>query len=139
MERDPDCLFCRIVARELPATIIAEDEVTLAFMDINPAVDGHVLVIPKAHSRDVLEIGDDDLAAASRMVREVAARVKDVLGAGGVNVHNCAGAEAGQTVFHTHFHVIPRSAGDPLRLFWDPAPGDPDAIRATGERLVAGR
>mgnify|MGYP001266274511 CR=1 FL=1 len=139
MGHDQDCLFCRIVARELPATVVAEDDLTLAFMDINPAADGHVLVIPKRHSRDVLEIGDEDLAAVSRMVRQISMRVKDVLGAGGVNVHNCAGAEAGQTVFHTHFPVIPRSAGDPLRLFWDPAPGDPDTIRSTGELLAAGR
>ena len=139
MGHDQDCLFCRIVARELPATVVAEDDLTLAFMDINPAADGHVLVIPKRHSRDVLEIGDEDLAAVSRMVRQISMRVKDVLGAGGVNVHNCAGAEAGQTVFHTHFHVIPRSAGDQLRLFWDPAPGDPDTIRSTGELLAAGR
>lgn len=134
---DPEsgCIFCGIVAGDLPATIVAEDERTVAFMDINPAADGHLLVIPRAHSRDLLAVGHDDLDACMRTAQRMAARVKDVLGATGVNLLNCCGADAWQTVFHFHVHVIPRHHGDPLRLPWDPRPGDLDRVVAVGERL----
>jgi len=138
---DPDCIFCKIVAGELPATKVDEDEHTLAFMDINPASRGHLLVIPKAHSQDLLAIAADDLAAANTAAQRMAARIKDKLGADGVNVLNCCGAAAWQTVFHFHLHVIPRYADDPerdpLRLPWIPAPGDPDVIAAAAAELTA--
>lgn len=137
MAHDSDCLFCRIVQGEIPATVVDEDERTLAFMDISPANPGHLLVIPKAHAQDLLEITADDLAAVAAMGQRQAVRVKQVLGADGVNLLNSCGAEAWQTVFHFHLHVIPRYAGDPLRLPWSPTPGDLDAIRAIGERLAA--
>jgi histidine triad (HIT) family protein len=134
-DRDPDCLFCRIVAGEIPSTQVAQDERTVAFMDINPATRGHALVIPRRHSRDLLEIDEDDLAACAAMARRVAARATDALGADGVNVLNCCGAAAWQTVFHFHLHVVPRYADDPLRLPWVPAPGDSDEIAAAGAAL----
>ena len=76
MASDPDCLFCKIVAGEIPATKVGEDERTVAFMDINPATRGHLLVVPREHSRDLLEIGDADLAATTAAARRLAARVK---------------------------------------------------------------
>jgi histidine triad (HIT) family protein len=135
-DRDPDCLFCKIVAGEIPSTRVAEDEHTVAFMDINPATRGHVLVVPRRHSADLLAIGDDDLAACTAMARRVAARATEVLGADGINLLNCCGAEAWQTVFHFHLHVVPRYADDPLRLPWTPAPGDGDEIAAAGRELA---
>jgi histidine triad (HIT) family protein len=135
MARDPECIFCRILAGELPGTIVAEDERTVSFMDINPATRGHALVVPRAHSRDLLEIDPEDLAACARAAQDLARRQKDVLGADGVNLLNACGERAWQTVFHFHVHVIPRYAGDPLQLPWVPGPGDPDAIRAAGEEL----
>jgi histidine triad (HIT) family protein len=135
-DHDPACLFCKIVAGDVPATRVAEDERTLAFMDINPATRGHALVIPRRHAADLLDIGDEDLAACGAMARRVAARAKDVLGADGVNLLNCCGATAWQTVFHFHLHVVPRYADDPLRLPWIPAPGDSDEIAATGAELA---
>lgn len=134
MQRD-DCLFCRIVAREIPAAIIAEDERAIAFMDIAPATPGHTLVVPRAHAADVFEIADDDLAACGRLGRRLAVAMKSRLGAAGVNLLNSSGAAAWQTVMHFHLHVIPRYEGDPLRLPWQPQAGDPDAIRAVAERL----
>jgi histidine triad (HIT) family protein len=128
MAADPDCLFCRIASGELSSTRVDEDERTIAFMDINPATRGHVLVIPREHSADLLEIDDDDLAAVVRMGRRTAARQKERLGADGVNLINSCGQVAWQTVFHFHLHVIPRYAGDPLRLPWEPAPGDREEI-----------
>ena len=134
--RDPDCLFCKIVAGDLPATIIAEDERTIAFMDINPATRGHALVIPRAHARDVHEIDPDDLRAVAAMAQVVAGRAIERLGAAGVNLLNSSGAAAWQTVFHFHMHVIPRYEGDPLRLPWVPAQGDMDDIAAAGAQLA---
>ena len=134
-ERDPDCLFCKIVAGEIPATIIAEDERTIAFMDISPATRGHALVIPRAHARDVHEIPTADLEAVAAAAQGVAARAIEQLGAAGVNLLNSSGAAAWQTVFHFHMHVIPRYDGDPLRLPWVPSSGDMDDIAAAGAQL----
>jgi histidine triad (HIT) family protein len=130
-----DCIFCRIVAGELPATVIDEDERTLAFMDIQPATRGHALVIPRRHARDLREIEAEDLAACALMAQGIAGRAFTRLGAAGVNLLNSCGAPAWQTVFHFHMHVIPRYDGDPLRLPWTPAAGDPAEIAAAAEQL----
>jgi histidine triad (HIT) family protein len=132
---DPDCLFCQIVAGQIPATIVAEDERTVTFMDINPATRGHALVVPRTHSRDLLEIDAADLAAVTQAAQHLARTMTATLGADGINLINSCGAQAWQTVFHFHLHVIPRYVGDPVRLPWTPAPGDMDAIIATGEQL----
>jgi histidine triad (HIT) family protein len=136
MAADPDCLFCKIVAGEVPSTKVNEDERTLAFMDINPATRGHLLVIPKAHSADLHEIGLDDLTACAQAAQALAGRVRDRLGADGVNVLNSCGAAAWQTVFHFHLHVVPRYEDDPLELPWTPSSGDPDEIAAAARDLV---
>ena len=133
--RDPDCIFCKIVAGELPAAKIDEDERTVAFMDIAPATRGHALVIPREHSPDLLGIEPDDLAAANLAAQRLALRAKDRLGADGVNLLNSCGAVAFQTVFHFHLHVIPRYEGDGLRLPWVPAAGDADEIAAAAQEL----
>ena len=134
---DPNCLFCKIVAGDLPSTTVFEDERTLAFMDINPGTRGHLLVIPRAHSADLLEVAEEDLAACARTAQVMAQRIKERLGADGVNLVNSCGAAAWQTVFHFHVHVIPRYKGDPLRLPWQPAPGDRDEIAQAAELLSA--
>ena len=134
-ERDPDCLFCKIVAGETPATVIAEDERTIAFMDINPATRGHALVIPRTHARDIHAIDAEDLKAVAALAQTVAARAIERLGAAGVNLLNSNGAAAWQTVFHFHMHVIPRYADDPLRLPWVPASGDAADVAEAGAQL----
>jgi histidine triad (HIT) family protein len=135
--RDADCLFCKIVAGEVPATVVGEDERTLSFMDINPATRGHALVVPREHAADLLEVGQEDLAAVAAAAKRLAARAKEALGADGVNLINSCGAAAWQTVFHFHVHVIPRYRDDPLKLPWVPAPGDADEIAAAGAALRA--
>jgi histidine triad (HIT) family protein len=130
-----DCIFCKIVAGELPAQIIDEDERTVAFMDANPATRGHALVVPRQHARDLLEIEPEDLQAVVVTAQRVAARMPERLGADGVNLLNSCGRAAWQTVFHFHLHVIPRYGGDPLRLPWTPAEGDPDEIKAAADAL----
>jgi histidine triad (HIT) family protein len=105
-------------------------------MDINPATRGHVLVIPRAHSEDLLGIDPDDLRAVAVASQRQASRAKERLRADGVNLVNSCGAVAWQTVFHFHMHVIPRYADDPLRLPWVPAPGDPQEIAAAAQELT---
>jgi histidine triad (HIT) family protein len=132
---DPDCIFCKILAGEIPARIVDEDERTIAFMDIAPATRGHALVIPRAHSRDLLEIEAEDLQAVAMAAARLAGRAKERLGADGVNLLNACGSAAWQTVFHFHIHVIPRYRDDPLRLPWIPSQGDPDEIAAAAQEL----
>ena len=132
---DPDCLFCRIVAGELPSQRVEEDERTVTFMDIAPATCGHALVVPRAHAVDLLEITPEDLAAVIAAAQRQAGRAMERLGADGVNLINSSRAAAWQTVFHFHIHVIPRYEGDPLKLPWIPAPGDAEEIAATAETL----
>ena len=135
---EPGCLFCGIVAGEIPSQRIYEDERTVAFMDISPATPGHALVVPRRHTRDLLEIEPDDLAACTATAQRVARQVLAALDADGVNLVQSSGRAAWQTVFHFHVHVIPRYADDPLRLPWQPQAGDADAIAATADRLRAG-
>ena len=134
-DHDPECIFCKIVAGDLPANVIAEDERTIAILDIQPATRGHALVIPRAHARDLLSIGAADLAGCIAIAQEVARRVVRRLGADGVNLLNSCGADAWQTIFHFHIHVIPRYKGDPLRLPWTPVPADMAEIAAAGALL----
>ena len=135
MAADPDCIFCKIVAGDLPGTKVHEDDRTVAFMDINPATRGHLLVVQRNHAKDLLEVEDDDLAAVSATAKRLAARIKERLGADGVNLLNSCGAAAWQTVYHFHIHVIPRYDDDPLRLPWVPGPGDGDEIAAAAQEL----
>lgn len=130
-----DCIFCKIVAGEIPATIVEQDDQTLTFMDIAPATRGHALVIPKRHATDLYEIEPEQLAAVAAAAQRQAVRARDRLGADGVNLLNSCRASAWQTVFHFHIHVIPRYVGDPLVLPWTPEPGDMTAIAAIADEL----
>ncbi len=132
---DPECIFCKIVAGDLPALIVDEDERTIAFMDIAPATRGHALVIPRAHSADLLSVDPEDLSAVALAAQRLSARAKERLGADGVNLLSSCGRAAWQTVFHFHVHVIPRYEGDPLRLPWVPAEGDQAQIAAAAQEL----
>lgn len=112
---------------------------TYAFMDINPGSDGHILVIPKRHSKDLFQIPVQDLTAVTLAAQRIAKAAVTEFGADGVNLLNCCGADAWQTVFHFHLHVIPRyvdKTKDRLVLPWQPGtPGDMEAIAALGGRL----
>ena len=113
-----DCLFCKLVAGDIPSAKVYEDDATLAFMDIAPVVPGHTLVIPKAHFDPVTQTPDDVLARVIATVRRVAAAQMSALNADGVNIHQSNGASAGQVVPHVHFHVIPRFADDGHHWNW---------------------
>ncbi|MDO5676895.1 MAG: HIT family protein [Propionibacteriaceae bacterium] len=107
-----DCLFCKIIAGEIPSKKIYEDDVAYAFLDISPWQKGHSLVVPKRHTADVLE-DDEVLAEIGHAVARVGRLLKDRLGADGCNVMANVGRVSGQEVFHTHVHVIPRYADNP--------------------------
>jgi histidine triad (HIT) family protein len=111
-----DCIFCKIVAGELPSELVQEDDHTVAFMDINPWTRGHALVIPRNHSPNLYEVGEDDLRHTSSAAKRLALRMKERLRCDGVNLLNAAEPAAWQTVFHFHLHVIPRYDDDPLQL-----------------------
>ena len=130
-----DCLFCKIVAGEIPAQIVDSDDHTVAFMDINPATRGHALVVPREHSTDLMEISDADLERTVVAARRLARRMEEVLEPDGYNVLNSCRPAAWQTIFHFHVHVVPRYDDDPLKLPWVPRSGDERKIAAIAERL----
>ena len=137
MTSDPDCLFCKIVAGEIPSHKIDEDDKTLAFMDINPWTKGHALVIPKEHSRNIYDADPEDLAAAHKTAQRVARRMRDRLNCEGINTLQSSEPVAMQTVFHTHVHVIPRYSDDGLRLPAHPQPGEHEELADLAEQLRA--
>ena len=130
-----DCIFCKIIAGELPSERIQEDEHTVAFMDINPWTRGHALVVPRRHSRNLYEIGEDDLRHTAVASQAVALRMRDRLRCEGVNLLNSCEPAAWQTVFHFHVHVIPRFSDDPLRLPGAPQSPDADELAAVAAEL----
>jgi histidine triad (HIT) family protein len=133
-----DCLFCGIVAGDVPAQIVDSDEHTVAFMDINPATRGHALVVPRAHSADLFEISDDDLERTTLAARRLAARIDETLEPDGFNLLNSCRPAAWQTVFHFHIHVIPRYDNDPLKLPWIPRGADAAEIERVAEEIRDG-
>jgi histidine triad (HIT) family protein len=137
MAQEADCIFCKIIDGEIPSFKVLEDEKTLAFMDINPVNPGHVLVIPKHHAPDLMQITEDWLTATVATARKVARAVDKTLKPHGLNLVQSNGPGAAQSVFHLHVHVIPRTKGDDLKMNWGIAPGDMDAIGALAERIRA--
>lgn len=130
-----DCIFCKIIAGEIPSFRIYEDDETFAFMDINPANEGHALVIPKEHSENVYAVSDAAIAATVIAAKKVATAIEKTVKPGGVNLVQANGPAAAQSVFHFHVHVLPRREGDELKLNWGLNPGDMDAIGKLAERV----
>ena len=137
MERDPDCVFCKIVAGELPCFKLHEDEDTLAFMDINPLNDGHALVIAKGHHVNLFETPDETLAAVASAVKRVARAVREALAPDGLNVLQANGLAAGQSVYHYHVHVLPRRSDDDAKINWGLRPGDMARVEELAGRIRA--
>lgn len=135
MSVDANCLFCTIITGQIPSQRIDEDDRTVTFMDINPGSTGHALIVPKQHTRDLLAIGQDDLTACAVTAQRITRRAVQALGAEGVNLINCCGSVAWQTVFHFHLHMVPRYSDDGFHLPWVSTPGDPAAIAAAANKL----
>lgn len=141
MSDDPECVFCGIVAGTVPCAKVAEDATTFSFMDTDPGSDGHLLVVPKRHSADLLEVAAEDLTATTLAAQRIARALITELGADGINLLNCCGPAAWQTVFHFHLHVIPRyhdRRKDRMELPFEPGrPADAGAIAERARVLAA--
>lgn len=130
-----DCIFCRIIAGEIPSHTVYEDDDALAFLDINPATRGHTLVIPKQHAPDIFGISPETLSAVTRAAQRVAQNMRSTLQPDGVNVLQNNGPAAGQVVFHYHVHLIPRWDGDRALGMWRPGVTDHAALSALATEL----
>jgi len=113
-----DCVFCRIMAKQIPASVVHEDEHTLAFMDLGQVNPGHVLVAVKAHAENVYALDDAQAAAVFRSVARVARAIRSAFSPEGLSVYQANGKAAGQTVFHLHVHLVPRYENDGMNLTW---------------------
>jgi len=116
---DESCIFCKIVAKQAPSSILYEDESVLAFLDIRPLNMGHTLVIPKAHYVDIFDIQEKELAAVHLVAKQLSFAVKKATGADGISIIQQNGKAAGQDIFHFHVHVVPRFEGQKLPSFHD--------------------
>jgi histidine triad (HIT) family protein len=113
-----NCVFCRIVAKEIPATVVYEDAHTLAFMDIGQVNPGHVLVAVKKHLENIFALDEAQAAAVFRAAANVARAIRGAFEPQGLSVYQANGAAAGQTVLHLHIHLVPRYEGDGMALTW---------------------
>lgn len=113
-----DCVFCKIAAKQIPATVVHEDEHTLAFMDIGQVNPGHVLVAVKKHAENIFALDDAQAAAVFRTAAKVARAIRSAFEPQGLSVYQANGAAAGQTVMHLHIHLVPRHEGDGMALTW---------------------
>ena len=136
MGRVDDCVFCRIVAGESPASVVHEDELVVAFLDILPVANGHTLVVPKIHSVAIGGLDQELGGHVFEVGMELAQAVRRATKAEGINLFVADGAVAGQTVFHFHLHVIPRYEGDGLGFRHPPGYGAP-AERSDLDREAA--
>jgi len=129
------CIFCAIVAGAAPCHRVYEDRHVLAFMDIFPVGDGHLLVIPKRHYENLLEADEESMLAVMSASRRIAHALKRALRPDGIGVHQLNGTAAGQTVFHYHMHLIPRNHGDPIAFHGRKA-GDPARLAEHARRIA---
>ena len=131
---DRDNIFAKVLRGEIPCHKLYEDDDTLAFLDIMPRTDGHALVITKEPAPDLFGISPEGLAKIMAVVQKLAPKIKEAVGADGVLIQQFNGAAAGQTVFHLHFHIIPRKEG--VSMGPEGAKmADPGALAATAEKI----
>jgi histidine triad (HIT) family protein len=135
---DPSNIFARILRGEIPAVTVFEDDAVLAFMDVFPQSEGHVLVISKtSQARNLLEVEPETLAALTAATQRVAKAVVKALSPEGFSIMQFNGEAGGQTVFHLHFHIIPRWADRPLKGHGQAGMADMDQLKATAEQIAA--
>lgn len=137
MPADPGCIFCKLIAGEIPCERVFENERVLAFLDIGPLADGHTLIVPKTHTAALHELDPEYAAELAAVTGLLGARVMQATGASAYNVLLNNGVDAGQLVMHVHAHVIPRRSGDGLGFRWNAQKRTPAELRATGDRIRA--
>lgn len=128
--KDENCIFCKILAGEIPSTAVYEDDDFKAILDVNPAARGHVIILPKNHAANIYEFPDEDASKIMMVAKKIATAIEKAYHCDGVNILQNNGEAAGQTVFHLHVHVIPRFKGDTVNIGWKQGdmPEDLDAI-----------
>lgn len=132
----PDCLFCKIVNKEIPANIVFEDDDVIAFLDINPSVKGHTLIIPKDHYNSFQETPPEALAKVAAVAQKIAPAILKAVDAEAYNFTNNCGRAAGQIIMHTHFHLMPRRSDDGKKLFGGHE-GDQEELDQIAEKIKA--
>ena len=131
-----DCIFCKIVAGEIPAVKVLDEELVVAFMDINPSSKGHMLVVPKNHAENIFEIPESDLAVLIKAVKRCAKAAKEALKAEGITILQLNGTASDQIVPHLHIHIIPRWKNDGLPISsWEMKPGDMEEITNIAQEI----
>jgi len=131
-----ECVFCKIVDGEIPAVKVLDEELVLAFMDINPASRGHMLVIPKRHAENIFEISENDLAAVARAVKRCSKAAMEALKADGITVLQLNGTASDQLVPHLHVHIMPRWENDGLAVSnWEMKPGNMEEIQDIARKV----
>ena len=137
MRTDSNCIFCKIVAGQIPCFKLHDDQHTLAFMDINPANPGHSLAVAKEHWETLPAMPANLLGPVLATAQRVAKAIETALKPDGINLLQANGPGAGQSVFHFHVHILPRRMGDELKINWGHKQGDMAAIKATYEKVKA--
>lgn len=131
-----DCIFCKIAKGEIPAIKVLDEELVLAFMDINPSSRGHMLVIPKRHAENIFEISEGDLAAVTSAVRRCAYAVKEALKAEGITVLQLNGKASDQLVPHLHVHIMPRWENDGMSVSqWEMGKGNIEELQEIARKV----
>jgi histidine triad (HIT) family protein len=131
-----DCIFCKIVAGEIPAVKVLDEEKVFAFMDINPSCKGHMLAIPKNHAENIIEIPENDLTALIKVVKRCAKAAKEALNAEGITILQLNGKASDQIIPHLHVHIIPRWKNDGLPIStWEMKPGDTEEINDIARKI----
>ena len=130
-----ECIFCKIIAGKVPSAKVYEDEHSISFLDIMPANKGHCLVVPKKHSQNLVEMGDDEIMNAMKAAKKVARALSLSFGNGSFNIVMNNGKEAGQVVNHAHIHIIPRFQKDRLRIKWSHLKYADNEIKEYAEKI----
>ncbi len=131
-----DCIFCKIIAGEIPSFKVYEDAHSLAFMDINPLSEGHILVLPKKHFVNLFDADDESLGRILTAARKIALGMKTALGIDSMNMLQANGKWAVQSVPHFHLHLIPRRENDGVGFDWELVPGDMEAIGKIAKNIA---
>lgn len=134
-----DCIFCKIAKGEIPSATVYEDDDFRAIMDISPASEGHMIILPKEHAANVYELSDATASKIYVLAKKLATALKDELDCDGINILQNNGEAAGQTVFHLHMHIIPRYYSDDISIRWNQGKSDTDSLtelaKSIGQRL----
>jgi histidine triad (HIT) family protein len=136
MVGEQECLFCKIIKGEIPSQKIYEDEHVFAFLDINPAAEGHALVAPKKHAENIFDIDVDSFNKTADVTKKLAGVIKEKLNPDGINILQNNGRHAGQVVDHLHFHIIPRYPEDKVVIMFPREQKQPDDLKEVAKKLA---